>query len=173
MYSLFFFILLHLDIITPTTHSVLTLFDLTPIKLSNTGLTHVDIYLFPRPTAGNPAAQIDALVNFLVGYSTVEFIILTFYHLMKYPFRISRVSNLADRSPVSICSLELLNYILGEGDGVIFFLFQLDIIIWNLTWNHWPKESYGMLWLDIEGPQYWTSSQVSCFHLVSIYLMNV
>eukprot|EP01147_Barroeca_monosierra_P008577 gene8577-10279_t len=69
----------------------------TIINAWNAGLTHVDIYLFPRPTAGNPAAQIDALVNFL---------------------------NQQGIKP--------------RGQK--------------------PK-SYGMLWLDIEGPQYWTSSQ--------------
>jgi len=61
------------------------------------GAAHVDIYMFPDPSKGNPEGQVTTLLNYLAGY------------------------NIHNRGT--------------------------------------PPGSYGMLWFDIEGTQYWQSSQ--------------
>lgn len=35
------------------------------------GMEHVDIYMFPDPTAGNPAGQVDSMVNYLVMFTAL------------------------------------------------------------------------------------------------------
>lgn len=60
-------------------------------------MSHVDIYMFPDPSAGNPAGQVDSMLNYLAGF--------------------------------------------------------------NIHSGGSPPGTYGMVWLDIEGTQYWHSSQ--------------
>eukprot|EP00048_Salpingoeca_helianthica_P014577 m.222402 g.222402 ORF g.222402 m.222402 type:complete len:237 (-) comp16021_c0_seq1:138-848(-) len=67
------------------------------INAWNGGMAHVDIYMFPDPTAGNPAGQVDSLVSYL------------------------------DSHGIHIRTT--------------------------------PPQTYGMLWLDIEGVGYWTGDQ--------------
>eukprot|EP00049_Salpingoeca_infusionum_P017566 m.353485 g.353485 ORF g.353485 m.353485 type:complete len:243 (+) comp16772_c0_seq1:62-790(+) len=61
------------------------------------GMAHVDVYLFPDPTAGNPQGQVSSAINALAA------------------------AGISPSKPA--------------------------------------PNTFGMLWLDIEGPQYWTSSQ--------------
>ena len=63
------------------------------------GMDHVDIYMFPDPSAGNPAGQVDAMVNNLAKY--------------------------------------------------------------NIKPGNAKPGTYGMLWLDIEGSQYWSKDHTT------------
>ncbi|EDQ85402.1 uncharacterized protein MONBRDRAFT_21722 [Monosiga brevicollis MX1] len=65
----------------------------------DSGLAHVDVYMFPDPSAGNPQAQVSSMVNYLAQYS------------------------------------------IKSGGS--------------------PPGSFGMIWFDIEGTQYWSSDQQS------------
>ena len=77
------------------------------------GMSHVDGYIFPCFSCGNPAGQMDAAINSL-GLAGLK----------HYP-----------RSP-------------GQNDTVAIKPEELGT-------------SYGMLWLDIEGTQYWGSDQAA------------
>eukprot|EP00050_Salpingoeca_kvevrii_P010128 m.6746 g.6746 ORF g.6746 m.6746 type:complete len:310 (+) comp2649_c0_seq2:251-1180(+) len=65
----------------------------------NGGMEHVDVYMFPDPGRGDPAGQVNEMLNYLAQF--------------------------------------------------------------NIHPNRAPPATYGMVWLDIEGPQYWSSSHTN------------